>query len=631
MQIQSIRTKITIITLSFFALLGAAFVFYSVKTTANYKRLRREGIEKTVAFETEKVNKVISDLEQGAINIAIDGYVFYKSQSFDIGKISALEYLRSLTSVVGGGFWFEPYAYNNKSLRACVYAYFDKKKGEAVLDEFDVDEYDYHSQEWYREIAGSIKKPYQVVWTKPYVDDTSYSLMTTAGAGIFEKDGTLIGISILDWEIEEAVKELTAIKPTEKSFVLLCVPEKDYIISSTMPGEKTAAGASITSLPWDINADSFVLENVKYLRFGRYLNNGWLLSIQIPENEIFAEMENRNSRFSLLIALSSAAMLGLAYCAVSVLINKPIKQLTSDVAQIALGNLDMRITSASNDELGMLAQTFNKMTADLRKSIDAYNREHAEKERMDTELNIAARIQASMIPRIFPPFPGRTEIDIYALMLPAKQVGGDFYDFYFIDEKNLAIVIADVSGKGVPAALFMVITKILIKNSAYSGKSPGEVFETVNKILCENNETSMFVTAFMGFYNIESGRFVYVNAGHNPFFIKRRGTDYETSKVKPGLILGYMDDISCAEEETTLGPGDRIYLYTDGVTEAMTSEKELFSETRLLEALNKNKDSPPQQLLSAIKQEIDTFANGAEQADDITMIAMEVDHLNVQC
>ena len=598
-------------------------------TTVNYKRLRLDGIKKTVAFETEKVNKVIAGLEQGAVSIAIDGFLFYKSQSFDIGQTSALEHLRSLTAVVGGGFWFEPYAYNRDSLRACIYAYFDKAKGEVILDEFDVDEYDYHSLDWYREIAGAVKRPYQVEWTKPYVDDTSYSLMTTAGAGIFDKDGALIGISILDWEIEEVVKELTAIKPTENSFVLLCVPEKDYIISSTHTN--SAAGASITTLPWDISADSFVLNNINYLSFDRFFENGWLLSIQIPENEIFAEMENQNYRFSLLIALSSVIMLGLAYYVISKLINAPIKQLTSDVAQIALGNLDMRIRVTSNDELGMLAGTFNKMTADLKESIKAYTREHVEKERMSTELNIAAKIQASMIPCIFPPFPDRAEFDIYASMLPAKEVGGDFYDFYLIDKNNLAVVIADVSGKGVPAALFMVITKILIKNSAYTGKSPRAVFETVNKILCENNDTSMFVTAFMGFYNIASGRFVYVNAGHNPFYARRSGKDYETVNVKPNFILGCMENISYAEEEITLEPGDAIYLYTDGVTEAMTAGKKMFSEERLLEALKKNKDAPPRQLLSAIKQEIDIFANGAEQADDITMLVLEVDHLAETC
>ena len=618
----SLRTKILIIGLAFLAIISTAFVFYSVITTENYKRLRRGGIEETVTYETEKINKIITVLEQGAVNIAIDGYLFYQSQSFDIGKTSALEYLRSLTAVIGGGFWFEPYAYNKETLRACIYAYYDKALGEVVIDEFDVDEYNYHSLDWYREIADSITQPYQTVWTKPYIDDTSYSMMTTAGAGIFERDGTMIGISILDWEIEEVVRELSAIKPTEKSFVLLCAPEKDYIISDTH--NSAAAGESISSIPWNIKADSFVLDGIKYMRFGRYMDNDWLLSIQIPENEIYAEVERHNSFFSIIITVSSAIMIYLAYYLISKLINTPIKQLTAEVNQIALGNLDMRIKLNSKDELGLLASAFNNMTADLRKSIDNYTHEHLEKERMSTELNIAAKIQAGMIPFIFPPFPGRAEFDIYASMLPAKEIGGDFYDFYFIDENSLAVIIADVSGKGVPAALFMVITKILVKNGAYSGKSPREVFETVNNIMCENNDTSMFVTAFMGVYNIASGRFIYANAGHNPFFLKRKGKDYEAVSVRPNFILGYMENVTFREDEILLQPGDTLFLYTDGVTEAMNSGKELFAVRRLAEALNANRDAAPQQLLSSVKKEIDRFADGAEQADDITMLALNI-------
>ena len=228
-----------------------------------------------------------------------------------------------------------------------------------------------------------------------------------------------------------------------------------------------------------------------------------------------------------------------------------------------------------------------------------------------------------MLPCIFPPFPERSEFDIYASMLPAKEIGGDFYDFYLMDEDNLAVTIADVSGKGVPAALFMVIAKILLRNSA-SGGGPGAVFAAVNNKLCENNDTQMFATAFMGYYNIPSGRFIYVNAGHNPPFMKKAGKDYEFLKTTPSLVLGFMKDTVYTEEEITLAPGDALYLYTDGVTEAMNAERDFFSEQRLLEALNNNRESQLKDLLSAIKREIDAFAGEAEQADDITMLALEI-------
>jgi methyl-accepting chemotaxis protein len=271
----SIRTKILTITLVLLAFLGTAFVLYSVITTRNYKRLRLEGIEKTVAFETEKVNKLIAEMERGAVYLAVNGLVFYESQAYSLSETAVLEFLRGFQAANGGGFWFEPYAYNVNDLRACIYAFFDETRGEVRLDNFDVSLYDYHSQNWYREIADAVTRPYDVVWTKPYLDDTSFVLMTTAGAGIFGRDGNLLGISIIDWKIDGVVAELSTIKPTENSFVLLCSPEQDDIISITYANSN--ADASLKSLPWDINADSFVLDGVKYLPFHRDMDNGWLL------------------------------------------------------------------------------------------------------------------------------------------------------------------------------------------------------------------------------------------------------------------------------------------------------------------------------------------------------------------
>jgi len=414
---------------------------------------------------------------------------------------------------------------------------------------------------------------------------------------------------------------LTEIKPTKNSFILLCAPEQDYVISGTRANIVT--GASIKSLPWDINADSFTLDDIQYLRFGRYMDNGWLLSVQIPKTEIFDEVEEQNNRYSLLIAFATAIMIGLAYYLISKFVNDPIKRLTEDVSRLALGNLDTRIEINSNDELGMLAQAFNKMTSDLKKSIEESARERAEKERIGAELGVAAAIQASMLPNIFPPFPERTEFDLYASMIPAKEVGGDFYDFYLIDKDNLAVVIADVSGKGVPAALFMMITKTMIKDGS-PGNSLKDLFESVNKKLCEGNEADMFVTAFMGVYNIPSGRFVFVNAGHNPPLLKKHGSGYEFLETEPGYVLAWMKNSQYKEKEISLEPGDVLYLYTDGVTEAMNRRKELFGEQRLFDALNANRDVPLKKLLPAIKREVDNFEDGTEQADDITMLALKI-------
>ena len=629
----SLRSKILIIALVFLAFLGAAFFLYSLVTTANYKHLRLADIEKTVALETEKVNKTIAEIELSAITLARDGFMCYKTQSAEIGEISVLEFLKGYPEALGCGFWFEPYAYNEQTVHAGVYAFNDMEEGNIHLDySFFDDTYDFHSQNWYREILDAVHTSFQVVWTKPYVDDSSYTFMTSAGAGIFNEHGDLLGISNIDWELALMIDELSGIKITPDSFVLLCSPEQDYIILSTYVSKQSprispGAGSSLKSLKWDINAGSFLLEGISYLSFNKRMDNGWLLSVQIPENEIIADLERQNRHFSVLIALSSVLILCLVYLLISRLINAPIKQLTSEVAQLALGNLDMQVSEASKDELGLLGRTFNAMTANLKKSIEAYTREHAEKERFQTELTIARRIQAAMLPRVFPPFPDRTEFDIFASMVPAKEVGGDFYDFFLIGENTVALVIADVSGKGVPAALFMAMAKILIKNSARSGKSPGEVLQMVNNTLCENNDASMFTTTFMGYYNTANGKFVYANAGHNKPFLRKSGENYRFLESKPCLVLGGMENTSYREEEADLNPGDAILLYTDGVTEAMNTERVMFSEQLLDDLLKRYREQPPKELLSALKHEIDVFADGAEQSDDITMLAFKINCL----
>ena len=248
----------------------------------------------------------------------------------------------------------------------------------------------------------------------------------------------------------------------------------------------------------------------------------------------------------------------------------------------------------------------------------------AERERIATELNVATEIQESMLPNIFPAFPEyNSKFDIFASMHPAREVGGDFYDFFLINKNTLGVVIADVSDKGIPAALFMVISKTLIKNEAIAGKSPKDVFESVNARLCENNDADMFVTAFMGYIDIPTGRLTYVNAGHNPPLIKQNG-EYGFLKVNSGLMLAVMDDMEYTQEEIQLDKGDILFLYTDGVTEAKNKENKLFTDKRILEKVNSYKNSKVKELLFSIKEEIDIFAEGTEQADDITMLALEI-------
>ena len=239
------------------------------------------------------------------------------------------------------------------------------------------------------------------------------------------------------------------------------------------------------------------------------------------------------------------------------------------------------------------------------------------------ELNVATNIQKSMLPCIFPAFPERREFDIYATMDPAKEVGGDFYDFFMVDDRHLAIVAADVSGKGVPAALFMVIGKTLIKDHTTPGGDLGAVFTKVNNLLCESNSEGLFITAFEGVLDLVTGEFNFVNAGHEMPFICKAGGDFEPHKIRAGFVLAGMEDIKYRAGSMTLEPGDKIFQYTDGVTEATNVHNELYGMNRLGVILNKVKNGTPHEILPEIKKDIDEFVGAAPQFDDITMICLE--------
>lgn len=307
----------------------------------------------------------------------------------------------------------------------------------------------------------------------------------------------------------------------------------------------------------------------------------------------------------------------------------PILTIAGEARRFAEDNvarLDLLEQIRKKDEIGTLARAIGRMETDIVQYVENLTAVTAEKERIGTELNVATQIQADMLPRIFPPFPERDEFDIYATMTPAREVGGDFYDFFLVDQDHLAVVIADVSGKGVPAALFMVIVKTLIKNHTQTGMAPDQVFETVNRQLCENNEAGMFVTAFLGVLEISTGRFTYVNAGHNPPLAALGGRPYDWLPSKRGFVLAGLEGVRYRQQEIVLCPGDSIFCYTDGVTEALDPADALYSEARL-RAFFRGRDlegRPLAEQLDLLRRDIAAFAAGAEQADDITMLLLRI-------
>jgi sigma-B regulation protein RsbU (phosphoserine phosphatase) len=298
-------------------------------------------------------------------------------------------------------------------------------------------------------------------------------------------------------------------------------------------------------------------------------------------------------------------------------LTSPITALTQGAVTISSGDLNYRFDVKTDDEIESLANSFNQMISDIKNITE-------EKQRINSVLSIAADIQNDMLPRIFPTFANHPYFSIFAKMEPAKEVGGDFYDFFYLDkeETKFVFVIADVSGKGVPAALFMVIAKTLLKQQMIHSSDPTLTLEQVNKILCEDNPRSMFVTTLICYLDLITGDMIYANGGHNPPLISLENKPYQFMELKKGIPPGMMDISKYKTSIIQLHRGDKIYLYTDGVNEAMNPQGEQWGNDRFIETANKYHDLPPQEFDEAIRREVSLFANGAEQSDDITSIAI---------
>ena len=316
-----------------------------------------------------------------------------------------------------------------------------------------------------------------------------------------------------------------------------------------------------------------------------------------------------------------AALFILIYFLIKKIIIDNLRKINTTLSEITDGNLNVTVNVRSNEEFASLSDDINQTVSTLKR----YIAEAAA--RIDKELEFAKEIQYSALPAVFPPFPNRNDFEIYAKMVTAKEVGGDFYDFYMLGESTLAFMVADVSGKGIPAAMFMMRAKTTIKDLAESGLAPDEIFTLANKRLCENNDAGMFVTAWLGILDLKTGALKFVNAGHNPPLVCHEDGEFEYLKARGGMVLAGMDGVKYKTNELCLSPGDKIFLYTDGVTEATNDKNELYGEERLLSLANKNITKTPQQLIAAVKDDVDVFVGDAPQFDDITMLAVSVNYV----
>ena len=522
---------------------------------------------------------------------------------------------------------------------------FDKSKGlfapyicksSNLLSRIDLaDSYDYTKADWYS-IPKLLKKPY---WTEPYFDKDGGNLLMCTYAFPLIWNDTFYGIATADISLEDLRKYMQKMQ-NMKGYSFIISQHGTYIYH---PKEKTIMKETIFSKAEQfkvpemrgygrkmlrglsgVEAFSDPISQAKqWLVFAPISSCNWTFCAVIPESDILEEV-NAIVKKQIALMFFGLVIIMLIIIWASYQITNPIRKLARFAEKLTDGNLDVQLHDIKgNDEIHELAEIFNKMVTDLKHYINDLTNATQAREAVESELRIARHIQESLIPRIFPPFPNRKEFKLWAKNIPAKEVAGDFYDFYFIDDNNLAIIIADVSGKGVSASLFMAVTKTLIKAKSNALDDPEKIMQRVNEDLCYENDAAMFVTTFFAFLDVKTGMLRYSNAGHNlPYLIRKDELPIQIENTG-GMALGVFEDAVFATKELQLRKGDTFYLYTDGINEAMDVDNNEFTYQRMEDILKKIKDKFPKEIIEETLSEVEKFTIGAEQSDDITLLVLK--------
>ncbi|HPL63129.1 MAG TPA: SpoIIE family protein phosphatase [Syntrophales bacterium] len=600
---------------------------------------------------------VMKNVEENAKNLAlstshqienvlrgVDDAPRYLASSLEYINCSDRELLMQIEGIVrlnsdifGSTVAFEPYTRDPR--RQYFAPYYCRDKDHLKLSYLGGKGYHYPLWDWYL-IPKELGAP---AWSEPYFDEGGGNIvMSTYSVPFYRNErgkrtfaGVVTADMSLDWLKETMAK--ARIYRTGFAFlisrngVFVSHPDKGMIMRESIfslaenagdtelreIGRKMISGAEgFVSLP------EYFTGKKAWMYYAPLPSAGWSIGVVIPGDELFADVRNL-SWIVLVIGIGGFAFLFFVITSISHRITHPLRQLAQTTSEIAKGNLDVDLPrERSGDEVGELTASFENMQAALKEYIANLKETTAAKERMESELKIARTIQMSFLPKQFPPFPEKKEFDIFATLVPAREVGGDLYDFFLLDEEKLFFAIGDVSGKGVPAALFMAAAKILMKGSISRDVDIAETLGRVNRELCIENEATMFLTYFCGILNFRTGELKYSNAGHNPPLLLRPGRKPERLSLPEGIFLGVFEESPYLTYTTRLEPGDTLLLYTDGVTEAMNSGEKVYTEARLYEFSGALANSHPEHMVREIVADVQHFAGDAPQSDDITVLAL---------
>jgi sigma-B regulation protein RsbU (phosphoserine phosphatase) len=511
---------------------------------------------------------------------------------------------------------------------------------------------------WY---VSSTSSPDEVMWKETEIDSYGRPCIT-ASVAVKDPEGKIVAVVAADVNFEQMMSNVIGSGLGETGTTFILGKTGDLLAYSAFMEDVEAHNGLYNAFedhfadPESVrvkiddcaygHGEAFHAEldgKAVYMTAREIPSTGWLLCTAINAQEITEPIGKITSQsdtlfagarkemtdeFKTQILNAILAILAIALIAavivyfISRTISKPIIRLTDTVKNTGEGDFDRKSDIDTRDEIGDLARGFNKMQDDLKHYTEHLKTVTAEKERIGAELNVATQIQADMLPRLFPPFPQKREINLFASMNPAKEVGGDFYDFFLVDNNHLALVIADVSGKGVPAALFMVISKTLIKNRTMQGGTPAEILADVNNQLCEGNEADMFVTCWLGICDLSTGIITAASAGHEFPAVCGANRTFELFRDKHGFVLAGMEGARYRDYEIRLERGGSIFVYTDGVPEATNADGEMFGTDRMLNCLNLRTEHTPETFINAMDEAVRAFTGDAPQFDDITMVGM---------
>ncbi|MFP5257526.1 MAG: SpoIIE family protein phosphatase [Acidobacteriota bacterium] len=550
-------------------------------------------------------------------------------------EASLVDFLRTNPDVYGAAAAFEPGAFAGLPRFA---PYYCRKDGGIARVSLGYEEY-YELENWYL-IPKELGRP---VWSEPYFDESGGDIvMTTFSAPIRQPEAQgagLLGVITADVSLDWLRKQVSRISMYHSGYAFL-ISRNGVFVSH--PDNRLIMRESIFSLAEAQSAPElraigrrmtrgeegfarlpdFVLGKPAWLAFAPMPSTGWSMGVIVPDDELFADLRHLGREVAILGGVGFTALL-LVIAGIAAAITRPLSRLADTASLIARGNLDTPVpVAAGRDEVGALSRSFEQMRLALRDYIADLTATTKAKERLESELKIARTIQMSFLPKKFPPFPDIEAFSLHADLVPAWEVGGDLYDFFLLGPDKLLVLVGDVSGKGVPAALFMAVTKTLVKGIAEQESDPAEILRKVNRELCVDNESMLFVTMFLAILDCTTGELTFSNAGHNP--PARIAPDGTVSwlPLPRGLFLGIMEDSVYRTGTVTLAPGEKIFAFTDGVTEAQNPAQELYGTDRLQVVLTQAAGQSPEGLDVAVMQAVTEYAGEAEQADDITVLTL---------